>query len=65
MPGQQHPGSAMPRELRDRQRVVVIGALDGLLRVDAPNALEATVGDSIGPAVDPPVICCFSSEGPE
>jgi putative spermidine/putrescine transport system ATP-binding protein len=40
----------------DRQRLVVSGASDKLLTVDAPNTVQAGAGDRIGLSISPDAV---------
>jgi putative spermidine/putrescine transport system ATP-binding protein len=42
--------------LGDRQRLIIVGAFDRPLTVDAPNTVRARVGDRVGLLVDPAAV---------
>jgi putative spermidine/putrescine transport system ATP-binding protein len=47
----------------DRQRIVVSGASDRLLTIDAPNTIAAKAGDRIGLSIAPEAVRLLPREG--
>jgi putative spermidine/putrescine transport system ATP-binding protein len=47
----------------DRQRLVISGASNRLLTVDAPNTVQASAGERIGLSISPDAIRLLPSEG--
>jgi putative spermidine/putrescine transport system ATP-binding protein len=47
----------------DRQRIVVSGASDKLLVIDAPNQTVVTIGDHVGLSIAPEAVRLLPREG--